>query len=177
MHDCDEAEFVNIGTLPSGGACIINRLVMDADLVVAEGFIEPHFFAGYSGSRKSILPGLYVYLLNHCSAFIASPAARTGILEGNPIHADMVWAARAARLAFVVNAVINEKKEAVYVVAGDMEKAHEAGCKFLIRPVRCGGQTCGHCGYHKWWIPARPEHLSGGQGYDRRGSDGEGRRG
>ena len=134
VHDCDEAEFVNIGTSPSGGACIINRLVMDADLVVAEGFIEPHFFAGYSGSRKSILPGVAnrkTVLANHCSAFIASPAARTGILEGNPIHADMVWAARAARLAFVVNAVINEKKEAVYVVAGDMEKAHEAGCKFL----------------------------------------------
>lgn len=118
--------------------------------------------------EKSILPGVAnrkTVLANHCSAFIASPAARTGILEGNPIHADMVWAARAARLAFVVNAVINEKKEAVYVVAGDMEKAHGGRMQVFIRPVRCGGQTCGHCGYHKWWIPARPEHLSGGQGY------------
>lgn len=134
VHDCDEASFVEVGTLPSGGMCTLNRLVMDADLVVAEGFIEPHFFAGYSGARKSVLPGVasrQTVLANHCSEFIASPAARTGILQGNPIHRDMVWAARRARLAFIVNAVINARKEAVYAVAGDMEAAHEAGCAFL----------------------------------------------
>ena len=134
VHDCDGAEFVEAGTLPSGGVCLLNRLVMDADLVVAEGFIEPHFFAGYSGARKSVLPGVAsrrTVLANHCSEFIASPAARTGILENNPIHRDMVWAARRARLAFIVNAVINARKEAIYAVAGDMEAAHEAGCAFL----------------------------------------------
>lgn len=139
VHDCDEAEFVEAGILPSGGACMLNRLVMDADLVVAEGFIEPHFFAGYSGARKSILPGVAsrrTVLANHCSEFIASPAARTGILEGNPIHRDMVWAARRARLAFIVNAVINVRKEAIYVAAGDMEAAHKAGCTFLSRLCR-----------------------------------------
>lgn len=134
VHDCDRAEFVEVGTLPGGGVCLLNRLVMDADLVVAEGFIEPHFFAGYSGARKSVLPGVAsrrTVLANHCSEFIASPAARTGILENNPIHRDMVWAARRARLAFIVNAVINARKEAIYAVAGDMEAAHEAGCAFL----------------------------------------------
>ena len=134
VHDCDTASFRNVGTLPSGGPCLLNSLVMDADLVVAEGFIEPHFFAGYSGSRKSVLPGVAnrrTVLANHCSEFIASPAARTGILRGNPIHEDMVWAARTAGLAFIVNAVINEQKEAIHVVAGDMEQAHEAGCAFL----------------------------------------------
>ena len=134
VHDCDNSPLVKIGTLPSGGECIINKLVADADLVVAEGFIEPHFFAGFSGSRKSILPGIAsrtTVLANHCSEFIADPHARTGILEGNPIHKDMVWAARHAKLAFIVNVVINDKKEAIYAVAGDMEEAHEAGCRFL----------------------------------------------
>ena len=56
VHDCDKSPLVHIGTLPSGGDLIINQLVVDADLVCAEGFIEPHFFAGFSGGRKSILP-------------------------------------------------------------------------------------------------------------------------
>ncbi len=134
MHNCDTAEFVKIGILPSGGECLINRLVIEADLVVAEGFIEPHFFAGYSGGRKSILPGVasrVTVLGNHCSEFIADSHARTGVLENNPIHTDMVWAARKANLAFIVNVVINEKKEAIFAVAGDAIAAHEEGCKFL----------------------------------------------
>ena len=134
VHDCDLSPMAHIGVLPSGGDCIINRMVTDADLVVAEGFIEPHFFAGYSGARKSILPGVasrQTVLANHCSEFIADPRSRTGILEGNPIHRDMVWAARQAKLAFIVNVVIDEKKEAIYAVAGDVEAAHEAGCAFL----------------------------------------------
>lgn len=134
IHDCDLSPVEKIGTLPSGGECIINKLVMDADLVVSEGFIEPHFFAGFSGGRKSILPGIAsrtTVLANHCSEFIAHPRSRTGILEDNPIHRDMVWAARAAKLAFIVNVVINEKKEAIYAVAGDLEAAHKAGCDFL----------------------------------------------
>ena len=102
VHDCDNSPLAHIGTLPSGGELIINKLVVDADLVCSEGFIEPHFFAGFSGARKSILPGIAsrtTVLANHCSEFIADPHARTGILEGNPIHKDMVWAARTAKLA------------------------------------------------------------------------------
>lgn len=134
IHDSSTSPLVKIGTLPSGGECIINKLVIDADLVVAEGFIEPHFFAGFSGSRKSILPGVAsrtTVLANHCSEFIAHPKARTGILEGNPIHEDMVWAARKAKLAFIVNVVINAEKEAIFAVSGDMVEAHEKGCNFL----------------------------------------------
>ncbi|MBP3736289.1 MAG: nickel-dependent lactate racemase [Lachnospiraceae bacterium] len=134
VHDCDNSPLVHIGTLPSGGDLIINRLVVDADLVCAEGFIEPHFFAGFSGARKSILPGIAsrtTVLANHCSEFIADPHARTGILEGNPIHKDMVWAARTAKLAFICNVVINAEKQAIFAVAGDMEEAHRAGCDFL----------------------------------------------
>lgn len=136
VHDStDEASLVHIGTLPSGGALRINRLAAECDLLVSEGFIEPHFFAGFSGGRKSVLPGIAAkesVLANHCSEFIAHPLARTGILEGNPIHKDMLWAAKAAGLAFIVNVVINEEKETVYAVAGDCEAAHLSGCEFLL---------------------------------------------
>ncbi len=135
IHDCDEREkIVNIGTLPSGGQCEINRIAYEADLLVAEGFIEPHFFAGFSGGRKSVLPGIAgrtTVLANHCSEFIAHEKSRTGILEGNPIHQDMLWAAREAKLAFIVNVVLNSKKEPIYAVAGDFEAAHKKGTDFL----------------------------------------------
>ncbi|MCH3918323.1 MAG: nickel-dependent lactate racemase [Spirochaetia bacterium] len=134
IHDCDTSPVVDIGTLPSGGTCLINRLAVEADLLVSEGFIEPHFFAGYSGSRKSVLPGVAsrtTVLANHCSEFIADSHSRTGILEGNLIHKDMVWAARKAKLAFIVNVVIDASKSPIYAVAGDTEAAHEVGCRFL----------------------------------------------
>lgn len=134
VHDCDKSQFVRMGMLPSGGELIINKLVAEADLVCSEGFIEPHFFAGFSGSRKSILPGVAnrtTVLANHCSEFIADPYARTGILDGNPIHKDMMWAAREAKLAFICNVVLNAKKEIIYAVAGDLEAAHVKGCEFL----------------------------------------------
>lgn len=135
VHDCTDREnLVSLGILPSGGELYINRLAYEADLLISEGFIEPHFFAGFSGGRKSVLPGVAAresVLANHCSEFIAHPNARTGILKDNPIHEDMLWAAKRAKLAYIVNVVINEKKEAIYAVAGDVEKAHLAGCEFL----------------------------------------------
>lgn len=137
IHDCDETDMmVKIGTLPSGGELVINKLAAKADLLVAEGFIEPHFFAGFSGARKSVLPGIAgrtTVLANHCAEFIASPYARTGILENNPIHKDMLYAAKTAKLAYIVNVVIDENKNAIFAVAGDTEKAHEKGCAFLSK--------------------------------------------
>ena len=135
IHDCEDRDMlVNIGTLPSGGECEINRLAYEADLLVAEGFIEPHFFAGFSGGRKSVLPGIAgkaTVLANHCSEFINDPRARTGNLDGNPIHADMLWAAKKAKLAFIVNVVLNGDKEVIYATAGDVAEAHKAGTDFL----------------------------------------------
>ena len=98
MHvSTDDAAMVKIGTLPSGGECIVNRVAVEADLLLSQGFIEPHLFAGYSGGRKSVLPGISSYktiLADHCSEFINSPNARPGILQGNPIHKDMLYAAQ-----------------------------------------------------------------------------------
>ena len=135
VHNAFDADSnVEIGTLPSGAPLVIDRAAVETELLVAEGFIEPHFFAGFSGGRKSVLPGVCdktTVLGNHCGAFIASPCARTGILEGNPLHRDMVAAAEMAKLAFIVNAVIDEEKKTVAAFAGDFRKAHEAGVSFL----------------------------------------------
>ena len=135
VHDSgNDSSLVKIGTLPSGGELIINRLAAEADLLVSEGFIEPHFFAGFSGGRKSVLPGIasrVSVLANHCGEFIAHPNARTGVIEGNPLHIDMLFAARTAKLAFVVNVVINSEKEVIYAVAGDCDAAHIKGRTFL----------------------------------------------
>lgn len=135
IHDCDETEkLVQIGVLPSGGECTISKIAYEADLLVAEGFIEPHFFAGFSGGRKSILPGVAgreTVLSNHCSEFIAHLNSRTGVLNDNPIHKDMLWAAKKANLQFIVNVVLNSEKEVIYAVAGDMEEAHKKGTDFL----------------------------------------------
>ena len=134
VHDCDESEMVYVGKLPSGGNIILNKMAVDADLLVSEGFIEPHFFAGFSGGRKSVLPGVAnreTVIYNHNAEFIAHPCARTGILENNPIHKDMLYACRVAQLAFICNVVINSDKEVIYAVAGDCDLAHADGRAFL----------------------------------------------
>jgi nickel-dependent lactate racemase len=139
IHDSDSKDTVNLGKLPSGGDIIINKLAVEADLLVSEGFIEPHFFAGFSGGRKSILPGIVnreTVMYNHNAEFIAHPKARTGIVDGNPLHIDMLYAARTARLAFICNVVINAKKEVIYAVAGDMDLAHIEGRNFLSSKCR-----------------------------------------
>lgn len=136
IHDSREDEMANLGQLPSGAPLLINKIAADADLLVSEGFIETHFFAGFSGGRKSVLPGIssqVTVLGNHCSAFIDSPYSRTGILENNPIHKDMVAASRMAKLAYIVNVVIDADKKVVHAVAGDANDAHAAGCQFLRR--------------------------------------------
>ena len=135
IHDAhDPSTNVRLGVLPSGPDCIIDRAAVQASLLIAEGFIEPHFFAGFSGGRKSILPGIadaVTVMGNHCSKFIDHPKCRTGILDGNPMHEDMLAAARMAKLAYIVNVVIDEHQKTVAAFAGDFEKAHRQGCDFV----------------------------------------------
>lgn len=136
IHDCDDEDMLVTldEKLPSGGDIVVNKIAAEADLLVAEGFIEPHFFAGFSGGRKSVFPGCCsrkTVMYNHNSEFIDSQYSRTGNLENNPIHKDMVAAARALGLCYVVNVVINSEKKVIHAVAGDLEKAHEAGTDWL----------------------------------------------
>lgn len=134
VHDSDNSDMVEVGTLPSGGKVILNTIAVEAELVIAVGFIEPHFFAGYSGGRKSVFPGITnrrSVAYNHNAEFIAHPKARAGILDGNPIHIDMLHAARLCKLAFICNVIVNSEKHIVHAVAGHMEDAHLAGVEFL----------------------------------------------
>jgi lactate racemase len=139
-HDSrDDGALAYLGVLPSGGALWLNKLAVEADLLISEGFIEPHFFAGFSGGRKSILPGVAgakTVLANHCSRFIIHERSRTGILEGNPMHRDMQFAAQAANLAFILNVVIDSEKRIVHAVAGDRVEAHLSGCDFVTGLAR-----------------------------------------
>lgn len=147
VHDCtDTGALVEIGALPSGARLIVNRHAVDTDLLVAEGFIEPHFFAGYSGGRKSVLPGICGHttvLGNHCAQFISSPYARAGILDNNPIQRDMEAAVTLANLAFIVNVIIDHHHQTVLAFAGDAIKAHRAGCDKLAEYCRVVPQKKG----------------------------------
>lgn len=133
-------DFVFIQTLPSGAELWVNRLAVDCDLLVTEGFIEPHFFAGFSGGRKSILPGICNAATvneNHSYKAIASPYAMAGVLEQNPIHEDMVCAARAVQVQFILNVALNANKKIIGAFAGDLEAAHEKGVAFVRSLAQC----------------------------------------
>ena len=146
MHvSTDDAAMAHVGTLPSGGPCIVNRVAVEADLVLSQGFIEPHLFAGFSGGRKSVLPGIASYhtiLANHCAEFINSPHTRPGRLQDNPIHKDMLYAAKAAGLRFIVNVVLNGDRKIIACFAGDLEKAHIKGCEFLTSLATAPKAAC-----------------------------------
>ena len=135
VHDAHNPETNGkLGQLPSGPDCIVDKVAINASLLVAEGFIEAHFFAGFSGGRKSILPGVadaVTVMGNHCSKFVDSPYARPGILDNNPIHIDMLAAAKMAKLAFICNVVIDEDQKTVAAFAGHYEHAHRKGCDFI----------------------------------------------
>ncbi|MDR1650979.1 MAG: nickel-dependent lactate racemase [Synergistaceae bacterium] len=134
-HDPLGRDLISLGNLPSGGDLVVSRMAAEADLLTADGFIEPHQFAGFSGGRKIVLPGiasLETVLASHNAEFTVHPRARPGSLAGNPFHIDMLYAARAANLAFIVNVALTHSKRIAASFAGDMEKAHLAGCGFVL---------------------------------------------
>ena len=129
-HDPDMT--VNIGKTSRGVPVEINSLVVEADFRISIGFIEPHFFAGFSGGRKSISPGVSSAISirnNHSYRMLEHPCARAGVLNNNPVHEDMVEQARIAGLDFIVNVLLNADNEITDVFSGDMVVAHEAGCR------------------------------------------------
>lgn len=140
VHDAYVDEDMTFkGILPSGGELWVNKLVDEADLLISEGFIEPHFFAGFSGGRKSVLPGIAskkTVLWNHNAKFIANQNARAGSLKENPIHKDMLFAAKQAKLAFILNVIINSEKKVIEAFAGDLEQAHAYGCEKVLEIAR-----------------------------------------
>lgn len=140
----ESESFVNMGSLPSGAEFYVNKLAAECDLLVCEGFIEPHFFAGFSGGRKSILPGICnaeTVNENHSYKAISSPWSTTGVLDKNPIHLDMITAARRVNVQFILNVAQNSEKKILAAFAGDLEKAHEKGVEFVRSLSQCPAVT------------------------------------
>jgi nickel-dependent lactate racemase len=111
----------------------INRHYLEADVRLLTGFIEPHFFAGFSGGPKAILPslaGAESVLSNHGTTFIADRRATWGVTQGNPIWEEMREVAERTRPTFLLNVTLNRRKQITAVFAGEMLAAHAKGCAF-----------------------------------------------
>jgi lactate racemase len=127
-------ELVQVGKTHDGTPALLNRHVMEANVRIITGFIEPHFFAGFSGGPKGIMPGvagLQTVMSNHGARNIADPGATFGVTEGNPIWEEMRDVALRAGPSFLLNVALNEKREITGVFAGDLLEAHRAGCAFV----------------------------------------------
>ncbi|WP_312521878.1 nickel-dependent lactate racemase [Anaerospora sp.] len=131
--DCrDGSQYKYFGTTSRGTPVSFNKLVVEADHIVCTGSVVHHFFAGFGGGRKAMLPGVAYYETirkNHSMMF--EPDAVIGKLEGNPIYHDQVEGVQMCRPSFLINAVLNEKKEFLKVFAGDFVTAHKEACKFV----------------------------------------------
>lgn len=130
--DSDANDCVRMGETKSGTPVDIFRVVAEADRRICVGNIEYHYFAGYSGGAKAIMPGVSTpsaIQANHSKMILDD--AKAGKLEGNPVREDLEEAITYCPIDFIVNVVLDEKKEIIYSVAGDYIKAHREGCRFL----------------------------------------------
>jgi nickel-dependent lactate racemase len=126
-HVCD-AEVVEIGKLSTGNILRINKIVAEADFIITTGVILPHYMAGFSGGRKSILPGVADRdAIENNHANMVKVTAENPPLDKNPINLEMFEAAEMLGVDFIVNVVTNSSREIVKVVSGDLRAAWEAG--------------------------------------------------
>ena len=153
-HNCSAKDHVYVGTTKTHGTKVyLNRIFVEADVKILTGDVGLHYYAGYGGGRKSILPGISsCETIQHNHAMLLHKNAHTGILEGNPIHEDMMEAAELAKIDFILNVVLNSKGEIVRAFAGDWRKVFYEGVKLVdemykvpverkadIVVVSCGG--------------------------------------
>ena len=132
--DSDIDDCIRMGVTANGTPVDITRVVAEADRRIALGNIEFHYFAGYSGGYKAIMPGVSTPAAiqsNH--KLMIKPESCAGRLEGNPVREDIEEAGRICGLDFILNVVLDEHKEIVKVVCGDPIKAHRVGAAFLDR--------------------------------------------
>jgi len=123
-----------VGTTKSGNDVYLHKEYLRCDVRILTGFIEPHFFAGFSGGGKACMPGLaglQTVLKNHCPENIDNPAATWGRTAGNPVWQEIREAASMLPPAFLLNVTLNRDKQITAVFAGDLEKAHQQGCAFV----------------------------------------------
>lgn len=135
QHDAwDDANLVSFGETSFGHPVRINRVYAEADVKILTGLIEPHFFAGFSGGPKGVLPsiaGFESVLSNHGREMIGHPKATWGVTAGNPIWEEMREMALRTEPTFLVNVAINTQRQITGIFAGDTLAAHAAGCAFV----------------------------------------------
>jgi len=131
QHDAwDDAALVHLGETRFGHEIWIDRNYVDADVRILTGFIEPHFFAGFSGGPKAVMPGVAgarLVLQNHSGQMLDDPRATWGVTEGNPLWEEMLEVALKTEPAFLLNVTLNEERGITGVYAGDLQLAHRAG--------------------------------------------------
>ncbi len=118
----------------------VNRRYLESDLKIITGMIEPHFFAGFSGGRKGVCPGIAgieSIKIFHGFEFLESPYTKPGNLENNPCHIFATEFAKRAGVDFIVNVTINKNKEITGVFSGELEKAFLAGVEFCRKTSTC----------------------------------------
>jgi nickel-dependent lactate racemase len=131
-HDCKSEDNAYLGQTSFGTKVYVNKTFAEADMKILTGDVGMHFFAGYGGGRKSVLPGISgqeTIQKNH--AMLLDSKARTGTLDGNPVSEDMTEGARLAKVDFVLNIVQNSKRKLVRAFAGDMEQVLSEGVKLI----------------------------------------------
>ena len=122
------------GKTTSGNDIFLNKEVLQCDIKILTGFIEPHFFAGFSGGGKALIPGMaYVETIrnNHSIAHLSHKNSKNGITDGNPLWEEIMEAAELVPGLFLLNITMNKKKEITKVFAGDVRAAHSSGCNFV----------------------------------------------
>ncbi|MDD4516986.1 MAG: nickel-dependent lactate racemase, partial [Limnochordia bacterium] len=128
------------GTLPNGHEVHLHKEYLEASVRILTGFIEPHFFAGFSGGPKSVAPGIasrddIMYI--HSAQLIGHPKSTWGILEGNPVHQAISQIAHLTEVHLVVNVAVNKNKEITRVWAGRLNEVHGAGTEFVNKTSMC----------------------------------------
>lgn len=135
----DKDDLVYLGTTTFNTRVYVNKDVVRSDLVIGVGLLEPHYFAGYSGGRKLILPGVSgaeTIWHNHSFKMLSHPKAISGVLEGNPVHEDMVEAAKMVRsYRFIVHVILDKEKRIVRAFSGDPYEAHRINAQWLSKYV------------------------------------------
>lgn len=135
VHDAnDPKQLVTLDPLSTGTPLIVNRIAYESELLITEGLVEPHFFAGFSGGRKSILPGICGYetiMSNHSPLNISYQAAISGNLEGNPIHIEALEAAQKLNVRFTLNTVIDLEGTIRACFAGDLDSSFRKAVEFV----------------------------------------------
>ena len=136
-HDCNARDLVPVGKTRHGTNVLVNPVFAEADVKVLVGDVNLHYYAGYGGGRKSVMPAISCKdTISHNHAMLLDANARTGVLENNPVHEDMTEAARLAKVDFILNVVTNSKGEIVKAFAGDLEQAFLEATKLVDEMYR-----------------------------------------